>query len=147
MKSANAVWLGACALIISLQSCSTMGRLPSGVEIGSGVGERMGASLGKKSGNSAVGAVIGAAFCGSAGNLLDRYVAALTGANRPALYIINGIPYTRKKALNSYKHVQPGDIQSITRLNKDEAVARYGSLGEKGAVIIALNKTPEVTAE
>lgn len=142
MKGIKVRLLGACALIITLQSCSTMGRMPSGMEIGAGVGERMGASFGRKTGNCAVGAVIGAALCGSAGNLLDRYISELTGANRPSLYIVNGVPYTRKKALDNYKNIHREDIQSISRLNKEEAVAKYGSLGENGAVVIALLLPP-----
>ncbi|WP_374163892.1 hypothetical protein [Arcticibacter sp. MXS-1] len=137
MRSTNIKWLGACALLI-MQACSTVDRLPSGVEIGAGVGERMGASIGRKSGNCAVGAVIGAAICGSAGNLLDNYIAQLTGANKPSLYIVNGVPYTRKEALNNYKHLQREDIVSVSKMGKEEAVAKYGALGEKGAVIIAL---------
>ena len=139
MKVIKVKWLGCCALFIVLQSCSTVERLPSGVEIGAGVGERMGASFGKKNGNSAICAVIGAAFCGSAGNLLDQYVSQLTGANKPSLYVVNGVPYPRKKALSNYRKIQPDDIKSVTRMAKEEAVAKYGSIGEKGAVIIALN--------
>lgn len=138
MKSTIIKLLGACALFITLDSCSTVDRLPSGVEIGAGVGERMGASIGKRSGNCAVGAVIGAALCGSAGNLLDNYIAHLTGANKPSLYVVNGVPYPRKKALSNYKHLSPEDILSVSKMGKEEAVAKYGSIGEKGAVIIAL---------
>lgn len=139
MTGKNVSWLGGCLLFLILQACSTVERLPSGVELGAGVGGHMGASLGKKSGNSAVGAVIGAAICGSAGNLLDHYIATLTGANRPSLYVVNGVPYPRKKALKSYKNIQPDQIQSISRMEKEEAIARYGSIGENGALIIALH--------
>ncbi len=139
MRGINVYWPGCLLLFITLQACSTVDRLPSGVELGAGVGEHMGASFGRKSGNCAIGALIGAAICGSAGNMLDRYIAEITGTNRPSLYIVNGVPYTRKKALSSYKHIQKEDIQSISRMEKEEAVARYGSLGEKGAVIIALH--------
>lgn len=143
MRSSFVGYLSFCVIGLTFQACSTIGRLPSGAELGSGVGENMGASFGRKTGNSAVCAVIGAAICGSAGSLLDRYVAELTGANRPSLYVVNGVPYTRKKALDNYKHLQKEDIRSISRMEKEEAVARYGSLGEKGAIIIALNPTTQ----
>lgn len=146
MKGNQVGFIGLCALALALQACSTMSRLPSGAELGTGVGENMGASFGRKNGNSAVCAVIGAAICGSAGSLLDRYVAELTGANRPSLYVVNGVPFTRKKALDSYRHIQKDNIKSISRMDKEEAIARYGSIGEKGAIIIALYPAAPVTA-
>ncbi len=131
-----------CISLLLLESCSVMDRMPSGVEIGSGVGERMGASFGRKNGNSAICAVIGAALVGSAGNVIDRYVAELKGS-RPSLYVVNGVPYD-KKAMEAYKKNMKDQIISISQLSPEEAISKYGQQGEKGAIVIALaeNKDP-----
>lgn len=120
-----------------LCSCSVMDRMPSGVDLGATMGERMGASFGKRNGNSAICAVIGAALAGSAGNLIDRYIAELKGT-RPSLYVVNGIPYTEKSAAKAYRKAHKDDVLSITTMQPAEAVERYGAIGEKGAIIIAL---------
>lgn len=116
--------------------------MPSGMEIGSGLGERMGASFGRKNGNSAICAVIGAALVGSAGNVIDRYISELKGANKPSLYVVNGVLYKDRKALNTQKKALKDQVVSISSLSPSEAVSKYGPQGENGAIIIALAEQP-----
>lgn len=132
------------ALLFS--GCSVVDRLPSGVDLGTSMGSRMGASFGKRNGNSAICAVIGAALAGSAGNLIDRYIAEIKG-ERPGLYIVNGVPYTEKKAARAYKKAHKDDVISISTMPPTEAVQKYGPQGEKGAIVIALANTSDVIAE
>ncbi len=57
-----------------------------------------------------------------------------------SLYVIDGKISTKREA----DHLSPEDISEITRLEKSEAAALFGSEGSNGAVVITTRKAKEI---